>query len=314
MSVEIVQPIFTAIDNSLQGTLVTGTANFMKGVSLVFGAFWIIYILMESLTWYFKGMTVAIYEFFRDCGKVVFITFFAIGLQPYMNMVVPFVTNAPGEITQLLTGVSGGSTNQIDVLINAFISTAIKIAGSLNFNIFTSQISSIVAGVACFILFLLGGFAFLGVCVATLIVLKICTTVFLAIGPLFIMFALFKKTEQYFWGWINLVGGFVLTNILFGVVVALEINYINNNVISDSGLLKADWISVLSMPLIFGAFAAVAQVIPNYAAQVMSGSPVGDGGGIRSMLGSNMAGIKAGMQMGKGIGRVSSRIRKNRIA
>lgn len=66
MSVEIVQPIFTAIDNSLQGTLVTGTANFMKGVSLVFGAFWIIYILMESLTWYFKGMTVAIYEFFMD--------------------------------------------------------------------------------------------------------------------------------------------------------------------------------------------------------------------------------------------------------
>lgn len=313
MSVEIVQPIFSLIDNSLQGTLVSGTTRLMKGVGLVFGGGWLLYILVQSLTWHFMAVSQVLENIIRDMIKCAYICFFALTLTPYMNYVVPFVTNAPGEITKVLSDTAGGANNQVDVLINVFIDTAMKIVNSMEFDIFNSNVKEIIAGVACFILYLLGGFAFLGVCVATLIVLKICTTVFLAIGPVFIMFALFPSTKQWFWGWVNLMGGFVLTNILFGVVISLEINYINTNVISSTGI-KADWVSVLSMPLIFGAFAAVAQVLPQYAAQVMSGAPVDSGGGLRSMLGSNMAGIRTGMQMGKGVGKVASKFRRNKVS
>lgn len=301
MDVRIVEPIFAAIDKGLNGTLTTGVTTFMAAIGVVVGSLWVLNIAIRSLWWYFNGISAAIREMLEEMFKVVFITFFAIGLQPYISVVVPVVTNAPGELSQLLTGTTNGSsTNQVDGLINAFIQTAIEL-GSLKFDLFTSEFSAMFAATACFILFLLGGFAFLGTCVVTLVVLKIATTLFLAIGPLFILLALFTQTRQYFWGWVNLMGGFMLTNLLFSVVVSLEISYIRSSILSSDGLMKADWVSVLSMPLVFGAFTAIANLLPSWAASVMSGAPVGNAGGISSMLGSNLGGIRTGMNAARGV-------------
>jgi type IV secretion system protein VirB6 len=308
MEINIVQPIFEAIDAGLNGTLATGTAKFMGIMGIVVGAFWLIYMLLETLYWYFNGLTQAIQEIATQAFKAIFITFFAVGLQPYLTVVVPVVTNAPGELTQVLTGAKTVSTNQVDTLITAFINTAIKVFNAFELDIF--NLNATFAGIMCFLLLVICGSTFLATCVATLIVLKISTTIFLAIGPLFILLALFPQTRQYFWGWVNLIGGFMLTNLLFGVVITLEINYINSNIIGSDGMVKASWVNILSMPLIFGALTVIAQELPNFAASIMGGTPVGNGGGVRGMMGSNMTGINSALNARKAMKKQMGKLRK----
>lgn len=298
MDVELVQPIFTAIDKSLKGTLATGTASVMTATGAIFGAFWLIHLTAKSIKWLFQGLDVVFSDLLTTLFKASFIIFFAFNVTWYINTIVPIVSELPSGITQLLTQTESPSINQVDTLVNAFINTVIRVVGGLDFSIFSSETSDLISGVAVVVLLIVGGFAFLGVCISTLVVLKIATTLFLAIGPIFIALSLFDQTRQYFWGWINLLAGFMLTNILFGVVISLEINYITENIISDEGLFNANWVSVLSMPLIFGAFAVIAQVLPNYAASVMSGAAVGSSSGIRDMM--NIGGIGAARKIAGG--------------
>jgi len=314
MDFQLVQPIFDAIDKGLQGTIATGTANVMTVTGGVFGSFWIITLIMKSIYWLFEGLDAAINDLFISIFKAALIIFFAFNVTWYINTIVPLVSEAPTGITQLLTQSESTAINQIDTLINSFIDTVIAVVGALKFNIFTTELGEVISGVAVFILLILGGFAFLGVCISTLVVLKIATTIFLAIGPVFIAFLLFEQTKQYFWGWVNLLAGFMLTNVLFGVVISLEINYISQNVMGNDGLLRGDWVSILSMPLIFGAFAVIAQVLPNYAASVMSGAPVGNPGGVKDML--NVGGLGAARKIAGGAATLGKKVgasRRNRI-
>ncbi|MBA0179157.1 type IV secretion system protein [Pectobacterium carotovorum] len=311
MDVQVVQPIFEAIDNGLNGTLATGTSKMMAVVSIIIGGFWGVYIGLRSLSWYISGLTSAIEDIFWQVFKCMFITFFAFGIQPYVSIVVPFVSSAPSELTALLTGEQSGSNNQIDVLVNSFINTVIQVFKAVDWGIWGDEIKASIAGGICLIVLILSGIAFLGVCISTLIVLKVSTTLFLAIGPLFIALALFEQTRQYFYGWISVVGGFMLANLMFGMVISVEINYITKNIIGDDGFFKIQWMSILSIPLIFGAFTAIAQALPDYAAQVMGGGSVGNSGGMRGIMGVR-AGINAGKGIWKGIGLVRN-LRKNRI-
>ncbi|EJF6846689.1 type IV secretion system protein [Salmonella enterica subsp. enterica serovar Anatum] len=309
MDVQIIQPVFEAIDNGLNGTLATGTSRMMAVVSVIIGGFWVVYIGMRSLYWYFQGLTTVIEDIFRQVLKCTFITFFAFTIQPYISVVVPFVTNAPVELSALLTGNSSGHNNQIDILISSFINTVVQVFKAVDWGIWGDELKATIAGGICLILLIPSGIMFLGVCISVLIVLKVSTTLFLAVGPLFIALALFEQTRQYFYGRVSVIGGFMLASLMFGVIISIEINYIMENVIGSGGIIKIQWTSIVSIPLTFSAFTAIAQSLPDYAAQVMGGASVGNGGGLRGMLGSG-TGIRAGINAGKGIGRGINNVRR----
>ncbi|EJZ4824892.1 type IV secretion system protein, partial [Salmonella enterica] len=134
-----------------------------------------------------------------------------------------------------------------------------------------------IASVLVLICFLLGGIPFLGVCVATLMTLKVATSLFLVVGPLFIAFGLFEQTRQYFWGWVSLMGGFMLTQIIFGIAITLEISFLNAFVLTSDpdGAMSGSFKGAFALLLYFGTFTAIATEIPNYAASVMGGAPSG---------------------------------------
>jgi type IV secretion system protein VirB6 len=176
---------------------------------------------------------------------------------------------------------------------------------SLDFSIFSSDIKDVASAIITLAILIISGLVFLGVCASTLIVLKLSTTIFLVIGPVFIAFFLFDATKHYAWGWINLIAGFMLTNVLFGIVVSIEINYINSNLIGSDGMIKWQWANLFAMPIIFGAFTALAQAIPDYAASVMGGSPAGNAGGLGTML--NYGGLGAARKMAGAVGKFTPR-------
>lgn len=301
MDVQVIQPIFDAIDAAMNGTLVSGTSALMKVAGGIFGTFWVLHFTLKSIYWLQYGMDMAVKDITSSMLRMAFVCGLAFTSSTYMDVIVPFVSNAPAGITQLLTGSESHATNQIDILIGTYLETVFKVMDSLNFSIFDSDIQDLAAAIITLAILIISGLIFLGVCASTLIVLKLSTTMFLVIGPVFIAFFLFDATKQYAWGWINLIAGFMLTNILFGVVVSIELNYINANLIGSDGMMKWEWANLFAMPLIFGAFTALAQAIPGYAASVMGGSPAGNGGGLGAML--NYGGVGAARKMAGALGK-----------
>lgn len=291
MEVQIAQTLFAAVDASLNGMLANGAAKLMLATGALFGCGYLIHILFKCIAWMNQGLGDMFYEFLWDLVKMSMITFFAFNVPWYMNNVVPIVTNTPIEIVSLLSTMNTGATNQVDHLIGAYVDALANLAKAMNFSLF-DNLDVMLLGILAFIFMLLGGIPFLLVSVGTLITIKVASVLLLAVGPIFIAFSLFPVTRQYFYGWLGVLGGFMLTQVLFGVVITLEINFINANVVKD-GVIETTLLDAVSILIYFAAFTYLSVEIPGISASIMSGvgtNVTGVGGIVGKGLGINKAG------------------------
>ncbi|MDT4856580.1 TrbL/VirB6 plasmid conjugal transfer protein [compost metagenome] len=227
----------------------------------------------------------------------------------YISVVVPFVGDFPAWVAAKLMTTPGTQINAIDVLMNGFLNAIVAVYKSMKFPFSTSTL----AGIGIIILMLLGGIPFLTLTVGTLIVLKVCTLLMLVLGPLFIAFLLFDSTRHWFWSWVSTMGGFMLSQILFSIVVAFQLNFIYT-VIIPNGKIDADWVGAFSILLLFNAFTFVSAALPNIAASVMGGGsvPTASAGGL---MGRTL-GAATGLNMAKKMAAyfAASRLLRNRIS
>lgn len=306
MALEIAATLFAAIDSSLESTLMSGTSIVMTGLGAAFGSVWLIHFTLKSMYWLFNGMDSIVQDIVFTVIKMAFIVYFAFNVGWYLNTIVPFVTGLPTWMGGVLSGQAGTQTNQIDVLINAFVNAVKTLIDAMDFD-FWDDFNVVLLGLAVVLFMLIGGIPFILVCVGTLITLKASTTLMLVVGPIFIAFALFDQTRQWFMGWVSVVGGFMLTNVLFSVVIALEISFINSNVIRN-GVIDTTWANAVSILLYFSAFTLLATELPNYAASVMGGVSSGGVGGVGGLV-SKTAGIGAAKNMTSAAWRLMSKKR-----
>ncbi len=271
IELHIAETLYQAVDNALSGTIATGTSLLMIGVGSLFGTFWLIDRTINALSWYFKGFNGALQEEIVNIIKSAFIIFSAFHVSWYMNVVVPFVNDMPTWAMHQLSNSTVGN-NQVDTLINGFLNSVIDYVDVTDFPI--TDFKTTAVAVITLVVMLVGGIPFLCVCVATLMTLKVSTSLFLVVGPLFIAFGLFDQTRQYFWGWVSLLGGFMLTQLIFGVAITFEINFLNTFVITN-GEVDRSLGGAFALLFYFGTFSAIATEIPNHAAAVMGGSPSG---------------------------------------
>lgn len=306
MNVEVAQPLFDAIDLAAK-TQMSNVTKVMSVMGGVVGVFWMIYILMKSIYWYFDGLTVVIQDVLSTIFKASCIIFMAFSVSWYVTTIVPTVTEFPVWLGNTIAGVSSSNNgyNLVDGLINSYVSGINKMISAIKFD--TGAFYVIVA----LAFYLLGGVPFLGVAVGTLLTLKAATTLIMVVGPIFIALAIFPQTRQYFWGWVGVIGGFILTQALFAVVLGLEISFINANVIKDGANLNIA--SCLAIFLFFGAFTLLATEIPNYAASIMGGAPSGGVSGIGGIAGKAL-GASAATRMAGGAAKKLMTRRGNRIS
>jgi len=275
IELQVAQTLYQAIDDALSGMISTGTHNLMMGVSALFGAIWLIERTIATMNWYFKGFDAILQEEIMNAIKASFIIFSAFNIGWYLHIVLPFVNDMPTWAIRQISGSPVGN-NQVDALINTYLNGLWDFIKNIDFDpIFNFKES--VASILVLVCFLLGGVPFLGVCIATLITLKVASSLFLVVGPLFIAFGLFDQTRQYFWGWVSLLGGFMLTQLIFGVAITIEIKFLNTYVLTTdpNGAMSGSFQGAFALLLYFGAFTAIAMEIPNYAASVMGGAPGG---------------------------------------
>ncbi|MGP5367269.1 type IV secretion system protein [Pseudomonas helleri] len=272
MDVHIAQTLYDVVDASLKSTIGTGTAKAMMGLGGLFGTFWLVSFSLRSIQWLYIGMTAVFKDVVFEIFKVAFIAGLAFNVDWFVDTIVPFVTNAPTWMGGILSGQEGSQTNQVDVLINDFINNLINLINAMDFQWY--DVKSIFFAGQAIVFFCVGGLAFILVSVFTLFVLKVSTTIMLAVGPVFIAFALFSQTRHWFMGWVSLIGGFMLTQILFSIVLALEYGFINTVMIKD-GVMDTSLAGNLTMLAYFLTFACLAVQLPAYAATVMGGASVG---------------------------------------
>ncbi|MNE73809.1 hypothetical protein D3C80_1698410 [compost metagenome] len=105
----------------------------------------------------------------------------------------------------------------------------------------------------------------------------------------------------------------MLSQILFSVVVALQLNFIYA-VIIPNGKIDADWVGAFSILLLFNAFTLVSAALPNIAASVMGGggAPTTSAGGL---MGRTL-GASTGLNLAKKMAAyfAASRLLRNRIS
>ncbi|MGU9854425.1 type IV secretion system protein [Pseudomonas koreensis] len=311
MDFQVAGELFQAIDDALKGALGSGMSKVMLGVGALFGTIWITHFVIKSIYWLFQGFDVIFQDILVSIGKMAFIAHFAFNVGWYLQTMVPFVTGFPVWMGGILSGQEGNQTNQVDALIINYIDSLDKLISLMKFG-FTEDWSVMFYAVVVVLFYLIGGVPFLSVCVGTMITLKGASTVILTIGPLFIAFALFEQTRQWFWGWVSVVGGFMLTQILISVIVGIEMGFINSFIVKDGGL-EITLKTAFKILLVFGSFTLLITELPGYAASIMGGTPSGGVSGIGSLIGKT-SGLSTARSMAGAAGKQLLRLRnRNQI-
>lgn len=314
MAINIAQTMYAAVDVALQSTMTTGMTKVMLGLGALFGTFWLLSFTLRGIYWLYMGMTAIFQEVMLELGKLALFSSCAFNVQWFVQTIVPFVTGGATWMGGILSGQEGNQINQIDTLIVTYVNVLGKLIGAMKFNVITNSVADIYLGVQSVIIYLLGGIPFILVAVGTSLILKVATTVLLVAGPLFIAFALFEKTKQWFWGWICIIGGFMLTQVLFSVVLALEISFINTFIIKN-GVIDVSLYGNFTMLVCFAVFTMIATELPGYAASVMGGAPTGTAG-IGGIIGK-ATGVSTAMRAANGLSRMAKTARelgsRNRI-
>lgn len=301
--------LFQSVDAALKNTLVTGTAKVMLGVGALFGTMWLIHFTLRNIQWLYRGMNVAFEEVVREIAKMAVIAFCAFNVVWYIQTIVPFVTGLPNWMGGVLSGQEGTQTNQIDTMILAYVENLKVLTDQMSFNIFTTGFTEVWLGIQSVVFYLLAGIPFILAAVGTIFVLKVSTTVLLAVGPLFIAFLLFDQTRQYFWGWVSAVAGFMLAQVLFAVILAMQISFINSVIIKD-GVINTSIAGNISMLVVFATFTLLATELPSYAASIMGGASTGGARGLWGLIGK-ATGFGAAKSMAGSVAKMLNKRRNN---
>lgn len=296
--VQIAADLYKGIDAALKSTLATGMTKVMLGVGASFGSMWLMHFTIKSIYWLFQGMDTIFEDVFFSILKMAVIVSFAFNVGWYIDTVVPIVTGLPAWMGGALTGQEGTQTNQVDALISAYLNSLDQLISLMKFG-WTDDWSILFYAVIVLVLYLMGGIPFLAVCVGTMITLKAASTIILVVGPIFIAFALFDQTRHWFMGWVAVTGGFMLTHVLFAVVVGIELAYINAFIVK-LGSIPLTLVSAFEILLVFGAFTLLATELPGYAASIMGGASSGGVGGVGGILGKT-TGLGAAKRMASGM-------------
>ncbi|MCK9764875.1 type IV secretion system protein [Pseudomonas syringae pv. syringae] len=301
----ITQQMYDFWDLALQSVVLTKMSVVLLALNAAVGTFWLVHFTFRSFSWMWQGMTSTFQEVFFEILKVAFICGCAFNVQWYWSTIVPVITGFPSWMGGVLSGQDGSQMNQIDSMVVVYLENLNKLFDIFKVDLWDVDLKTIYLGGQALVIYLIAGVPFMLTVSGTIVVLKAASTVITAVGPLFIVFALFAQTKQWFWGWVSVMAGFMLTQVLFAAVIALELSFINSYIIVN-GKIDLSLTGNFVMLLCFSAFTLLAVELPNYAATIMGGTPVsatGIGGIIAkgSGLGSAMNSARAAKSIGEKI-------------
>ncbi len=194
---------------------------------------------------------------------------FATSWVAYQNVVWTLATAGPDQIAGIIVGAKGSATevfaNRIDLILRAVSEVAQVASGSV-----TDAASATAAGsFSPGNLMWLGALLLLLGTVGVLVTSRIALAVLLAVGPVFVLFALFNGTRGLFAGWLRaivltaitpmfvVVGGGMMLELLVPVVNGL----VDEEGINGRAVLAVFLISAVHVALMIMAFRIASSVV-----------------------------------------------------
>lgn len=267
MAVTIVETLFQSFDDSVVNTISNGAANVMNTVAPIFCSGLCIYLGFKAIGWYRNGHDMPIMEVMELFIKCALICFCSFNVSVYLQHIVPIINNLSSDIVALLSNSSSGTTaNTIDLLLTNYLKMIADFTDTMEFDILDINVSTLFIQFFALLIMLISGLPFIVITCATLFCVKIGMSLMLIIGPIFIAFLFFPATKDLFWGWAKLIISFIIINILFSLVITLEINFINDQFIKTP---DPSWVAVASMLICFSAFIYLAKAIPSFAGAIV---------------------------------------------
>lgn len=260
--------IYKFFDQTVVGTLTNGTANMIALISPLVGACFTLYVTLILFS-YLRGEDndEPVMDFLSRMIGWGAIIVFGMHIDMYTTYVVPII-NGLGDDLASVVGPQYNSASALDQMANGFVDAFIKL-----YNDASGVKESIFAALAILLIGLLAGL-FMVIAVAYIVLAKVALGILVAIGPLFIVAALFPATRDLFKNWTGQCLNYAFLVMLFSFAAQLEITMVNNVVPSELSIS-----SVMKVCLICAVMVFVSLNLPSLA------SALAGGVGISSMVG-----------------------------
>jgi type IV secretion system protein VirB6 len=204
------------VDSTCATYIQSGVSNMAKAIEPAAVGLTGVYVML----WGFAHLAGLIHEPIMDATKrlikVGFILGIALNLGTYNSYVTDTVLTAPGELAAVISGNAGvgNMAASLDQMFSKFWSlgtTFWDTAGITN-----GYIGYALAAIFCWVV----GAIVTGYAAFLIVLAKIGTAIIIALGPVFIISAMFSTTRRFFEVWVQQLANYGLVNVL---VIALNV-------------------------------------------------------------------------------------------
>lgn len=301
-SFDVGSKIFTSIDEGMSAVFDTGLPAFADLIAPLIGAMVSLYAVLIALNWIWSGSTneLPIGDLMKRIFYMALFTAFAFNTSLYTSTVVGPVNGIGADIANAFARNGADAPNIVDQMGNQIIDTITMIWDkSPSISLTDWNFAPIMRAIGTIIIVGVGGVAFMGVSFLYLLIAKVMISFVLLIGPLYISFAFFPITREYFMKWAGQLLNYILLYAMFGIGFTLLTNllqtYVSGNNFDE--ILVSD-VTQIKLLFCYVLFIGVMMSIPALTSQLTGGvgiSGLGQTGGILSNAGKGLAGLFKGL-------------------
>lgn len=267
--------IFDSVEEGLDSIFTTGLAAFADLIAPVIGAFVSLYFVIIACNWIWNGQTtdLPIGDLMKRMFYLALFTTFAFNAPLYKTAVVEPVGSIGAEIAEVFASTGADSPQIIDQMGQQIFDTCTVIwTKSPKFSLMKMNIVPMMRVIGTiFIVFVLGSI-FMVVSFLYLLIAKIMVSMVLLLGPLFISFAFFPVTREYFMKWVSQLMNYTLLYALFGIAFTMLTNLLQSYVSGQGfeNILVSD-LTQLKLIFCYLLFTGVMVAIPMLSSQLTGG-------------------------------------------
>lgn len=280
--------LFNSVDEGLQAVFSTGLQSFASLIAPVIGAFVSMYFVFVALNYIWSGTTseLPVMEWLKRMFYMALFTLFAFNIPYYNDVVVEPVGLIGGEIAEAFAATGSSTPQIIDQMGTQIIATVDAIWENTPKVSFTNMnIVPMFKAIGTIIIVFLFGGIFMAVSFLFLMVAKIMVSMVLLLGPLYISFAFFPATREYFMKWVSQLLNYTLLYALFGIAFTLLTNLLQKYVSGEafSNILVGD-LTQLKLIFCYLLFSGVIFAIPMLSSHLTGGVGINGLGAVGPML------------------------------
>ncbi|VVN22356.1 hypothetical protein PS623_04356 [Pseudomonas fluorescens] len=297
--------LFDSVDEGLQTLFTTGLGNFAALIAPVIGGMVSLYFVFTALNWLWQGNTqeLPVGDLMKKMFYMALFTLFAFNIGFYNTAIVQPVNTIGAEISEAFATTGAQSPQIIDQMGNQILETIKMIWDNApDMSVTNLNIVPLIRAVATIIVVGVLGSVFMVVSMLYLMIAKIMVAMVLLLGPLYISFAFFPLTRDYFMKWASQLLNYVLLYAMFGITFTLLTNLLQKYVSGNafSAVLVGD-ATQLKLIFCYLLFSGVIVAIPNLTSHLTGGVGINSFGAVSPMMRMATKGMsKALSALGKG--------------